>query len=241
MAMAAVPTEDGAPGAQQARPQRPGAGSREREFASARSHSRRVRWLKVTLPVAAALMALGFFGYSYVSSPLPLDIDISGAAVSDGKLVMTEPKLDGFTKDNLPYSMRAARALQNLDSTGLIELQEMKARLPVDDTNFATVDAPRGVYDRDKNTLEIPGTITVTTTDGMEASLKSAFIDLGKGDFHTLDPVEIALNGTRIAADSMTVLENGKVLVFEKRVKLELSPGKIKAGQQAEGEANAGN
>ncbi len=66
---------------------------------------------RCSLPIAAALMAAGFFGYSYVSSPLPFEIDFSGAAVSDGKLVMTEPKLDGFTKDNLPYSMRAARAL----------------------------------------------------------------------------------------------------------------------------------
>ena len=208
---------------------------------TARSHSRRVRRLKFALPVAALLLAAGFVGYAYLSSPLSIAFDLSNVQVQDGKLVMTDPKLDGFTKLNLPYTMRAARALQNLDSTGMIELEDMKARVPVGSKGFADIDASRGVYDRDKNTLDISSSITVTTTDGKAAKLQSAFIELGKGTFSTDKPVEIALNGTNIAADLMSVLENGKVLVFEKKVKLNIVPGTIGVGQQANGEPNAAN
>lgn len=215
--------------------------SRAAEFATARSHSRRVRRLKFALPVAALLLAAGFVGYAYLSSPLSIAFDLSNVQVQDGKLVMTDPKLDGFTKLNLPYTMRAARALQNLDSTGMIELEDMKARVPVGSKGFADIDASRGVYDRDKNTLDISSSITVTTTDGKAAKLQSAFIELGKGTFSTDKPVEIALNGTNIAANSMSVLENGKVLVFEKKVKLNIVPGTIGVGQQANGEPNAAN
>ena len=72
--------------------------SRAAEFATARSHSRRVRRLKFALPVAALLLAAGFVGYAYMSSPLSIAFDLSNVQVQDGKLVMTDPKLDGFTK-----------------------------------------------------------------------------------------------------------------------------------------------
>lgn len=223
------------------RPSRPNNSARAAEFHQAQHHSRRVRWLKFLLPSLAAVMAVGFFAYSYVSSPVKVAVDIASSAISDGKLVMASPKLEGFTKDNLPYSMTASRALQNLDTTGVIELEDIDAKLPVDEKNTATIDAAKGVYDRDKNTLDISSDITVTTTDGMVAKLKSAFIDISKGDLKTGDAVDIAMKGTNITADSMTILENGKVLVFEKRVRMQLDPGKIKAGQQADGDTNAAN
>jgi lipopolysaccharide export system protein LptC len=215
--------------------------SREAEFHSARHHSRRVRLLKVVLPSLAAAMALGFFGYSYLSKPARLSMDVASSAISNGKLVMSNPKLEGVTKDNLPYSMTASRALQKLDSTGTVELENMKAKLPVNANNWAMIDAPAGVYDSNRNTLDVTSAITVTTTDGMVAKLKSAFIDLGKGDLKTGEAVDIALKDTKIVADSMTVLENGKVLVFEKRVKMQISADRLKAAQKADGDTDASN
>ena len=44
---------------------------------------------------------------------------------------MANPKLDGFTKENLPYSMTATRALQDFDKNGIIDLEGIDARLPV--------------------------------------------------------------------------------------------------------------
>lgn len=209
---------------------------------NAQRHSRKVRLLKFALPVLAVLMAAIFVVYSYVLAPsAALSVDITNSAVSDGKLVMANPKLDGFTKENLPYSMTAARAVQNLDMTGAIELEDIDAKLPVGAENWATVDAAKGIYDRDKNTLDITSEMTVTTTDGMVAKLKSAFIDMGKGDLRTSDAVNIKLEGSKVAADSMTILENGKVLVFEKRVRMEIDSGRLKARQQASGDPDAAN
>jgi lipopolysaccharide export system protein LptC len=243
MAMAATRPQESASVAQKApaQPAKRISPSRVAEFRQAQHHSRTVRWLKLVLPSLAAIIALGFFGYSYVSSPARVDVDVASSAVSDGKLVMASPKLEGLTKDNLPYSMTASRALQNLETTGIFELENIDAKLPVDATNVATIGASKGIYDREKNTLNIPSDIMVTTTDGMVAKLRSAFIDLGKGDLKTSDAVDIALKGTNITADSMTILENGKVLVFEKRVRMQLSPDKVKAGQQADGDTNAAN
>jgi lipopolysaccharide export system protein LptC len=236
--MAALEQDDGLSGG---RTGRPGSRTREEQFATAQGHSRRVRRLKVVLPLLGVALGVGFFAYSFMSAPFSIDLDMTGAVISDGKLVMTEPKLDGFTKDDLPYSMSAARALQNLDATGLIELQGMKARLPVEDGKFASFAAERGHYDRDKNTLDISSPIAVSTTDGMAASLKSAFVDLGKGDLRTTEPVDITLKGAKITADSMTILENGKLLLFERRVRLRIEPERLGPLKQANGDVNAAN
>lgn len=213
--------------------------SRAIAFGRAQRHSRRVRLLKFVLPVAAGLIALAFPTYSYLVAPAAVDVAADGAVLSDGKLVMANPKLNGFTKQNLPYSMTATRAIQDVTKQGVVELEGIDAKLPVSAEISAEVEATRGFYDRDSNTLDLEQDITVTTTDGMVAKLKSAFLDIGKGTMKTEDPVDIIRNGSRITSDTMSVEDNGKVLVFEKRVKVNIDPATMKAAQDTNGAANA--
>lgn len=205
-------------------------------FGHAQRHSRRVRVLKLVLPTIAALIAIGFPIYSYMVAPPSVAVQADGSAFSDGKLVMANPKLDGLTKENLPYSLNALRAIQSVENEGVIELEGIDAKLPVSADNIAAVDASHGVYDRDKNTLDLDREVTVSTTDGMVAKLKSAFLDMGKGTMTTDEPVDIAREGSRITAETMTVQENGKVLIFEKRVRLNIDPAAAKAGKEKSGE-----
>lgn len=202
--------------------------SREAAFRRALNHSRRVRLLKIVLPIAAILIAGSFAAYSYLSVPGSVSFDLSESAYANGKLVMANPKLDGFTKDNRPYSMSAMRALQHVDQSGIVELEGIDAKLPVSATNFAMIGADRGVYDRDKNILDITSPISVKTTDGMQVTLQSAYLDIEKGLMKTDHPVDIRMDGGQLSAEAMSVLENGKVVVFERRVKMELRPDRLK-------------
>jgi lipopolysaccharide export system protein LptC len=216
-------------------------GAPREAFLRAQRHSRVVRVLKSTLPLIAAAMALGFLGYSYVMTPGSVAVKADGSAISDGKLVMANPKLDGFTKDNRPYSMTAMRAIQDFQNEGVVQLEGISAKLPIDAENWATIGAESGVYDRDKNTLEIDTEITVTTADGMTAKLQSATLDIGGGGMKTEDPVDIRMDGATITSDTMTIRENGKVLVFEKRVRMDIDPQRLKATQQANGDPDVVN
>jgi lipopolysaccharide export system protein LptC len=222
------------------RPQQ-GSASLEAAFRRARSHSRKVRFLKITLPAAALFTAGAFVAYSYISVPGSVSFNVSESAYADGKLVMASPKLDGYTKENRPYSMTATRALQHVDQSSIIELEGIDAKLPVSDAVFATIGAERGVYDREKNTLDVQSPITVKTTDGMMAMFQSAYLDMDKGTMTTDKPIEIRMDSGQITADAMSVLENGKVLVFEKRVKLEIKPNRLKDRQTGAGESATTN
>jgi len=221
----ARPTEHGA-GMAGHSPRPPSRRRSEEAFRRATRHSRVVRVLKWALPALGAVMAAAFVAQSYISSPDTVGMKVEGAAVSDGKLVMANPKLEGFTKDNLPYAMNAIRAVQDVTNEGVVLLEQIGARLPIDATNWATVDAAGGTFDRNKNTLALNTAVTITTQDGMVAKLKSAYLDMNGGSMKTSDPVDITVNGARITSDTMQIADNGKVLVFENRVKVNIDPTK---------------
>ncbi|MFS9599196.1 hypothetical protein, partial [Klebsiella variicola] len=63
-------------------------------FDSAQRHSRRVRILKLALPVIAGIIAIAFPVYSYLKTPPAAPVQADGSAFSNGKLVMANPKLE---------------------------------------------------------------------------------------------------------------------------------------------------
>ena len=215
------------------------AGTRGDAFDRAQRHSRRVRILKFAVPLLAVAIAVAFPAYSYLAAPVSISIQADGTAFADGKLVMANPKLNGFTKQKLPYSLTALRAIQDVGKQDIIELEGIHAKLPLTADNVAIVDAKRGIYNRSANTMDMTSDVTVTTTDGVAAIFKSVFLDMGKGTMKTDDPVDVSRGGSRITADSMSVQDNGKVLVFENRVRVNIDPASLKAAEAKSGESNA--
>ena len=216
-------------------------GMREAAFHRAQKHSRTVQFLKLALPVAAMLIGGCFAAYSFISVPGSVSFDITESAYTDGKLVMSNPKLDGFTKDSRPYSMTATRALQHVDNSGIVDLEGIDARLPVSDKDFATIGAERGVYDREKDTLDIhkrdhrqdhrrdDGAAQI----GVSRDRQGQYDDQGSGRHQD--------EQLKIVADAMSVLENGKVLIFERRVKVNTTPDPSKAGKAPTAESPTDN
>src|SRR3954452_21474623 len=86
-------------------------------FRAAARHSRRVRLLRVALPVSIVLMlgiivGLTFFNPFRILARLPLDpgkVVISGTTVT-----MESPKVAGFTRDQRAYDLTARAASQDL-------------------------------------------------------------------------------------------------------------------------------
>lgn len=203
-------------------------------FARAQRHSRRVRVLKVVLPATAVLASAVFLGYTLLPTLGGSVAGIGAASISNGNLVIEDPALDGFTRDDLPYSVRADRALQAMGSKDqTIALEGIRATLPIDEQERATVRAANGTFDRENNHLTLDSDITFSTTSGLVARLRSARIDISSNALVTEEPVEIEMEGMRISADALRASEGGKRLIFENRVRVELEPGKVRpAGTQ---------
>ncbi|RWE72498.1 LPS export ABC transporter periplasmic protein LptC [Mesorhizobium sp.] len=213
--------------------------TRGEAFNRAQRHSRRVRVLKFAVPLLAAAIAIAFPVYSYLKAPISISVQADGTAFSNGKLVMANPKLNGFTKQKLPYSLTATRATQDVGQQAVIDLEGINAKLPVATDNIVSVDAEHGIYNRDANTMDLTSDVSVTTTDGLAAKFKSIFLDMGKGSMKTSNPVDVSRGGSRITADSMSVEDNGRLVVFENRVRVNIDPTALKAAGVNSGEQNA--
>lgn len=204
-------------------------------FEQASRHSQRVRLLKRVLPAAALVITVVFAGYSYIFSGTRGAIDLASASIEGGSLVMSSPELNGFTNDDRPYKMTAERARQKLGGEDVIELEGIRAHVPVDGDNFATIQASDGIYDRGNNRLDITSKISLRTTSGIVATLDSAEIDIEKSSLASSKPVEIELDGTKIAADSFAAEDGGKVFVFDKRVRVTIDPSRLRGTASATG------
>ncbi len=200
----------------------------EASFVRARRHSRHVSYLKIGLPVGAAIVIVLFAAWAWISTPEGFTADVTGSAVKDGKLVMSNPKLNGFTKDDLPYAMTAERAVQDLTNTTQIALENIDARLPIEADNWADIVAEVGVFDNENNTLDVTSPMTIKTTRGIVAKLNSAFVDIDKGSVISSEPVSIEMNGSTLKADTMTVEDQGQVIAFDGRVRMTVLPEQFK-------------
>ncbi|ANG95103.1 LPS export ABC transporter periplasmic protein LptC [Brucella pseudogrignonensis] len=196
-------------------------------FKAAQRHSIRVRVLKTALPVAAIALAAVFSWYTFLATPAaPVKVEVNNGGES-GKLVMSNPQLNGYTKDNRPYSMIAAKAIQDAKNSGAIALEGISAELPVGDNGNAKVEAASGVYDNANGRLQLDKDFTVTTNEGLHAVMRSADVNLKSGQVTTDKPVEIRNGSTQISADTMQIKESGKVVIFENKVRVVIDGGAV--------------
>ncbi len=201
---------------------------REREFRKARRHSRRVRWLKIGLPVVASAIVLAGLVVTWLARAVPGDLAFASTSIQDGRLVMSDPRMSGVDGRNRPYSMLAERAIQTLGGTG-VDLEGVRANLTVDDTTKAQLHAAKGRFDTRTEVLRLYDDITVETTSGIRISLRSADVSLENGSLDGKGPVEISTPNQRLEAGNVVISNRGGTVSFRDRVKLTLLPQSAQA------------
>jgi lipopolysaccharide export system protein LptC len=141
---------------------------------------------------------------------------------------MEKPKLTGYKKDNRGYEMTATAALQDIRKPTIVELKEIRGRMTLDETGaLAHLEAVSGVFDSQKELLDLHEAIYVRTDNNQEAWLKSAKIDFKAGTLFSKEPVKVSMPGTTIEADAVDITDQGKVISFIGRVKTVLENGAV--------------
>ncbi|WP_163364042.1 LPS export ABC transporter periplasmic protein LptC, partial [Klebsiella aerogenes] len=85
----------------------------------------------------------------------------------------------------------------------------ISAEIPVGQDLRAQVNAKGGLYDNANRQLKLDNNITLTTSDGMKAQLKSADINIQENSMSTDQPVKIENSSASIVADSMKITQSG--------------------------------
>ncbi len=205
-----------------------GMGVTAEAYRLASRHSRRVRLLKIALPVAALLVGAVFAAVSILRTYVPSNLQVESATIEDGKIVMRYPAIAGRNKDGISYSMKAERALQDMKQPDVITLENITAKMPVNEQTTAEVLAERGVYDRGKNLLDMTAPFTINLNNGLTAAFRSAELDINGGTMSSKEPVSIHSPSASIVAQSLRMTDKGRVIVFDGKVVVDVDPAAIR-------------
>jgi lipopolysaccharide export system protein LptC len=203
-------------------------GNGEGAYRAAVRHSRRVRILRIAVPAVAALAVVGGIGLPALINPMrmlaKIPVDIGSVVVSGSKIMMQQPRIAGFTRDNRRYNLTAQAAGQDVTKPDLVELQGIHATMEMQDDAVFNMSASNGVYNSKTELLTLSNNIVVTSTNGYEAQLSEAVLDIHAGKIVSEKPVLVKTATSNIDANRMEVSDGGDVMRFERGVTVLLMP-----------------
>src|SRR5436190_5208778 len=115
----------------------------------ARRHSLLVRFMRIGLPLGViigltALMLFTYFKPMQIFDKLP---SVSGnLGIQGSKITMQLPKIAGFTRDSRAYELTAENAVQDIAAPDVIELQNLRAKMEMQDKDVVNLTAKAGTY-----------------------------------------------------------------------------------------------
>src|SRR5690242_12700915 len=193
-------------------------GDSERAFRAARSHSRRVRLMRLALPLVTIVVLAGLLLWTWLN-PLRLLLrvpDIGGDLVVSGtKITMQQPRITGFTRDARPYEFTASAAAQDLTRPDVVEMHNLQGKYQLRDSTMTDLRADIGTYNSKKETLELGRNTVVTSSAGYKLLLNSASIDVRGARMVSEDPVQVEMRQGKLEAKRMEVSDSGNVLRFD--------------------------
>jgi len=196
-------------------------GSSERAFRRAARHSRRVRMLRIGVPAAAILAIIVGTALSQVFTSLralsQLPVDLGSVVVSGSKIMMQQPRIAGFTRENRRYDLTAEAAGQDLTKPDLVELRGIHATLEQEDGPLEAT-ARDGLYNSKSELLTLSNDIKVNSASGLQAVLSEAVVDTRAGKITSEKPVFIQTPTANVNANRMEVSDGGEVMRFEQGV-----------------------
>jgi len=193
---------------------------REVAFKAAWRHTRWVKFLRIAIPVLALLGSLGpvLFVFFEPLKTLPADIDIGSLNLDGSKITMDRANLKGFKDGDLPFTITADQAIQDVSTPYIVDLNGLKADVMMPDRTSAKIAADHGVYDSQKDVLTARGNVDIKSPRYL-ITMRSGVIDFKTNRVTTKEPVTVTMKGGTIDADSMNVFDNGDRVQFGGRVR----------------------
>ena len=189
---------------------------------------------RIGLPIAvviglAAVGAATYFKPMQVFDKMP---SVSGKlAVQGSKITMELPRIAGFTRDKRSYELNAETAVQDITSPDIVELQNLRARLEMQDKDVVNITANSGTYSTKADKVVLRDQVVVTSQQGYKAVLREAAIEMKKGNVVSEHPVDITLPNGWLKSNRMEIVDSGDVVRFDRGVVLYIEADKGGASQ----------
>jgi lipopolysaccharide export system protein LptC len=191
-----------------------------RAFRVAVRHSRLVRTLRVGIPVLLVAMIAGATVYRYLDPMRALvraPVGADGMVLSGTKIIMQQPRLVGFTKDERPYTVVARTASKDLTNPDAMEMEDVRATVVTPDHRDVLITAREGFYNGKAQTMRLKNNVVVSSPE-YEALLKDALMHVRTGQVVSEEPVVVHMLQGTINANRLEIQNSGEVIRFDKGV-----------------------
>jgi len=167
--------------------------------------------------------------YMPTVGPLRLPGEIGKLVIKGTKVTMQAPRLTGYTGDSRPYEFTATSADQDITKPDLMELHQIQAKIELEDKSMVNLSANSGGYDMKTELLTLADHIHVVSSNGYEARLSEATVDVHKGTIISDKPVWVKATGTVVDGQKLEVRDSGNVIRFTGGVRMVVQPDQLNA------------
>lgn len=192
-------------------------------------YSRFVAWMKVALPCAAVALLVLVAAWPRIQSAVERlqkmpRIDLSQAR----DLRMVHLHYSGTDRHDRPFTVTADAARQRPEVDDLVELELPKADMTTQSGTWLALTAYSGIYRPQSQLLDLFGDVELFQDKGNEFKTDSAHIDMSKGSAAGDDPIEGHGPFGTIEAEGFRIENQGEVIVFTGKARLNLEPREAK-------------
>lgn len=174
--------------------------------------------------IAAALIVVVASNYMPAVGNIRLPGELGKLVIKGTRVTMQQPKLSGYTTDSRPYQFTANSAEQDITKPDFMELNQIQAKMEMEDKSMVNISSRTGTYDMKTEILTLIDQIHLVSTTGYEARLSEAAIDVHKGTVLSEKPVWVKLTNGVLTAKRLEVLESGQVIRFGGGVSMTMRP-----------------
>ncbi|MCB9964465.1 MAG: LPS export ABC transporter periplasmic protein LptC [Rhodospirillales bacterium] len=195
-----------------------------------RAYSQWVRFLRITLPLAAVILIFVLIFTSGREAPvlpveeLPIPTLPDGASPQIEKNELISPHFESETKDGKVYVITADRATQELRQPDLVLLENPRGILQTTPAPLV-ISARDGTYNQKTQFITLNQDISIAQDGVGTISLQTLEADLTRGELISPHPIHAEGPYGTIEADSLKISNDGMVLIFNGPVRLELTEG----------------
>ena len=201
------------------------AGDRTQSRVAAHRHSRRVRLLKIALPMLAvattALATMNILDNAGIGPSLPT---FEVPKIVADNLKMHNPHYQGFNADGGHYWVKAETAQQDLKSLTAVHLDKITGELTDAKKQKTHLVAARGLFDNKSNVLELFDSIKVTGDGGLNANLTRATVQTKENIITSDQPSTIIMSAGQITSNQLTIRQKTKEYTFLDDVRTHMQP-----------------
>ena len=212
----------------EARRQRRG---RQRQAAPGGFHDRLIRLLAIGLPMATgAIVAFLVIAPFSPRSEVSFILDRDKVEQIDERLRIDNATYRGADNQGRPFSLLAEEAVQQSNEEGIVRLQEVVARILLQD-GPAQLSAEGGDYRIEDELLAVRGPVMLNATDGYSLVARGVSVDLRDQLLVGSEGVSGSVPAGTFSADSLKVDLESRTITLDGNARLRMVPGALESMQ----------